>query len=79
MVLHMAKNLMAQLAYIEVLSPPTVDISTKKSLTQYKQIIIIYVSWSSQYFMFSWVVRILYKKVWHVDAWVYLSTKKEKG
>ena len=41
MVLHMAKNLMAQLAYIEVLSPPTVDISTKKSLTQYKQIIII--------------------------------------
>lgn len=63
MVLHMAKNLMAQLAYIEVLSPPTVDISTKKSLTQYKQIIIIYVSWSSQYFMFSWVVRILYKKV----------------
>lgn len=30
MVLQMAKNLMAQLAYIEVLSPPTVDSSTKK-------------------------------------------------
>lgn len=32
MVLHMAKNLVAQLAYIEVLSPPTVDSSTKKNV-----------------------------------------------